>query len=144
MALCSRGVTGCHHEFRIATSQKHDAFKRASRTGPYGEAKVFPYIWTVDNDNTLRLEMGPNYEGHSLVAVFRHEQILLQIGVLVHVSVYMVIDPTVKDWSAMPVKLVEDTRAYVEALNHYKGAFLGIRGIFVPQITNVPPPQDDE
>src|SRR3990167_221740 len=137
--LCSKGIRGCGHEFRIAMFQMNFAFKQAAvyntRNSPYN-VPAYPYVWDVPSPKNIRLDMGPDAMGRKIVAMFFHEQEPLRIGTLVHLSLWVVINPDVKDWSALPV---EDNWPYIDDINHYKGTFMGVRGTLFPQVTNVPP-----
>jgi hypothetical protein len=97
---------------------------------------AYPYLWTWEpSSQRIRLRMGQDEAGRELIALFRLDQAPLVPSVAIHVSVYVVEDPSAPDWSGQPVTLVN---YHLVAVNHFRGCLLGIP-ITSPVLVPTPP-----
>ena len=170
---CTKGHPQCLLEFPINEAQMHQAFKLASiysvdtpttkrffqlpvadGADPDGLAHplpVYPYVWhSLPETNTIRLEMGRDYHGKRIIAIFmlKSEN---RLGVIVHVAVFLM-DESVTAQAGIDHGFAaihsEDIRYHATAAKMFRGALLrmdlGNNAYVVtePEFAPPPPPED--
>ena len=111
---------------------------------PY-DTPVYPYVWGWDEpQKRITVEMGRDDDGKRYLACldFEHTEWRKPVpvgqnaqsipGVMVHVSVWIIENPSIPDWSARDTM---DTRMHTEAMNHFKGTLIGTSGnVYIPHV----------
>ena len=141
-------------EFQVSIDQMKSAFRMAEKfkveNNPYG-TPAYPYVWRVHPARTdIRLEMGRTEkttlaDSRRIIAVFSFQPLGVGegVGVRVHISVWLVSDGNMDDWSA---RHSVNTNYHMAALGHFKTALLQAPGMaFVVAVPEeVPLPKDEE
>ncbi len=155
MTGCAKYNLECRFDFRINIDQMRTVERRAKM---YSEAEgkklygipAYPYVWKLEPEfQRLWLRMGYNEAGYEVIGLFRFEQGAFVAGVGIHVSVYIVENPNMPEWSGKPTTLVN---YHLVAVNHFRGCLLGIpitSPVFLqtppaPETNPPPPPPPDD